>query len=170
MTSLHKTSRAFFILSHFLLLEQDCALSSRTQPHNTSRWTALITLRTSRRCQRQQQRCSKIRTNRSAAPEHHTQSSSFVKYKSSHKIQREAKSRRIGRWMLRHHLRTILIRLVQLLLLLQIHQSYPLVITPSSIIMASGFRTRISSNCNPFGKVPANGENNFAFKVYYAGA
>ena len=36
--------------------------------------------------------------------------------------------------------------------------------------MASGFKTRISKNSNPYGQVPAVGEQEFAFKVYYAGA
>ena len=36
--------------------------------------------------------------------------------------------------------------------------------------MASGFKTRISSNCNPIGRVPATSDSDLAFKVYYAGA
>ena len=36
--------------------------------------------------------------------------------------------------------------------------------------MASGFKTRISKNCSPFGKVQATKEYDVAFKVYYAGA
>jgi hypothetical protein len=38
--------------------------------------------------------------------------------------------------------------------------------------MASGFKTRISSNCNPTGTVAAKESaiDNVAFKVYYAGA
>jgi hypothetical protein len=36
--------------------------------------------------------------------------------------------------------------------------------------MASGFRTRISKDCSPYGKIPATTTTEFAFKVYYAGA
>ena len=37
--------------------------------------------------------------------------------------------------------------------------------------MASGFKTRISSNCNPYGKVAGKkSSSDVAFKVYYAGA
>ena len=37
--------------------------------------------------------------------------------------------------------------------------------------MASGFKTRISSNCNPYGTVSGKSSNDVvAFKVYYAGA
>jgi hypothetical protein len=34
--------------------------------------------------------------------------------------------------------------------------------------MASGFRTRISKNCSPYGTSPGT-DPDFSFKVYYAG-
>ena len=39
---------------------------------------------------------------------------------------------------------------------------------PGDPRMASGFRTRISKNCSPYGTSPGT-DPDFSFKVYYAG-